>query len=228
MFLSSFCASYYWCWSSYHHIDFTNTNQHCIAPTDSCVIFANSTPCVGRCSPDSHSDFLGFFVSSVIVWMLGYRVNDRREDVQHEDHWRCQARHEKDCGRAGPPLTQKPRAEGGSGGGVWCELSWHAAWERQGRPETAFTNLGEKRQHITELNTLTPTHTLTGTVLTGHRWTPCWRMCNLYFWAMWCFYKYHACCRVDISERLFGLFMTFYICGPLLQSLYLFVRANIW
>lgn len=63
---------------------------------------------------DSHS----CPVFAVVVWMLGHRVNNRREDVQHEDHGRHKAWHEKDCCRSGSPLTQKPRAERRSGGGV--------------------------------------------------------------------------------------------------------------
>lgn len=59
-----------------------------------------------------------FLCFSVIVWMLCYRVDDRRELVQHEDHGRHQAWHEKDCRRAGSPRTQKPRAERRPGGGA--------------------------------------------------------------------------------------------------------------
>jgi len=123
---------------------------------------------MGRCSPaDSYIP-----VSPVVVRMLGYRVDDRREDVQHEDHRRHQARHEKDCCRAGSPFPQKPRAERGSGGGVWRELSWNVARQRQGCPETAFTCLGRRTrtewgeitawQHSPSLpNTHTHTHTQT-------------------------------------------------------------------
>lgn len=54
----------------------------------------------------------------VAVRMLRHRVDDRREDVQHEDHGRRQARHEKNCSRTGSPVPQKPRAERRPGGGV--------------------------------------------------------------------------------------------------------------
>lgn len=61
------------------------------------------------------SMFLSF---AVVVRMLRYRVDDRWEDVQHEDHGCHQAWHETDCRRTGSPLTQKPRTERRPGGGV--------------------------------------------------------------------------------------------------------------
>ena len=113
--------------------------------TDSCVILTCSESCVGCSSPAApHWRLIAVF--AVSVWLLGHRVDDRREDVQHEGHGRHQARHEKNCGRAGAPLPQKPRAERRSGGGVWRELSRHVAWQRQGRPETAFTCLGRRTE----------------------------------------------------------------------------------
>lgn len=145
--------------------------------------------------------------------MLRHRVDDRREDVQHEDHGRRQARHEKNCSRTGSPVPQKPRAERRSGGGVWCELSRVFADKRQRCPETAFTSLGRNKRgrqsHMT--HTYLHTYTLTHTHAQWQFWQftdgpplPKWRMCNFYFWAMWCFYKCHACCQVDTSasERL--------------------------
>lgn len=102
--------------------------------------------CVGCFSPAHSHSYTLIPVFVVIVWMLGYRVNDRWEDVQHEDHRRHQAWHEKDCCRAGSPLPQKPRAERRSGGGVWRELSRDVAWQRQGRPETTLTCLGWRTQ----------------------------------------------------------------------------------
>lgn len=63
----------------------------------------------------THTHILVF---AVVVRLLCYRVDDRREDVQHEDHGRHQARHEKNCSRTGSPAAQKPRAERGSRGGV--------------------------------------------------------------------------------------------------------------
>lgn len=64
------------------------------------------------------SSLLIFSVFAVSVWVLGYRVLDRREDVQHEDHGRHQAGHEETRSRTGAPTPQKPRAERRPGGGV--------------------------------------------------------------------------------------------------------------
>lgn len=151
--------------------------------------------------------------------MLGYRVNDRREDVQHEDHGRHQAWSEKDRCWTGSPLTQKPRAERRSGGGVWRELSRNVAWQRQGRPQTAFTCLGQRTERgeggVNRHSTLLPKHTRI--LLTAHRWTP-YECAISIFDLFGVFYKYHACCQVDksASERLFGLLIseTLYVCGP--------------
>lgn len=120
-----------------------------------------------RSSPYTH-----ILVFTVAVRMLRHRVDDRREDVQHEDHGRRQARHEKNCSRTGSPVPQKPRAERRSGGGVWCELSRVFADKRQRCPETAFTSLGRNKRgrqsHMT--HTYLHTYTLTHTHAQGQFW----------------------------------------------------------
>lgn len=116
----------------------------------------------GSSSPSSHA-VCHVLVFTVLVWMLGHCFHDRRELVQHEDHRRHQAWHEKDCCWTRPPPPQKPGAKGGSGGGVWCELSWHAARKRKGRPETAFAHLEWRVEMRTQWLALVPvaihTHT---------------------------------------------------------------------
>ena len=124
-------------------------------------------------------------VFSVAVRMLGYRVNNRRQDVQHEDHRRRQARLEKDCGRTGAPLTQEPRAERRSGGGVdvnfpkRCPATPRTSWNgiyllrRKDRDRTRGDN------RMTALPSLP--NKLTRTVWTAHRWTSYELMSSFYF-----------------------------------------------
>lgn len=107
-----------------------------------------------RSSPYPH-----ILVFTVAVRMLRHRVDDRREDVQHEDHGRRQARHEKNCSRTGSPVPQKPRAERRPGGGVWCELSRVFADKCQRCPETAFTCLGRNKRGRQSHMTHTHLHT---------------------------------------------------------------------
>lgn len=120
----------------------------------------------GCSSPSSHA-VCHVLVFTVSVWMLGHCFHDRWEHVQHEDHRRHQAWHEKDCCRTRSPPPKKPRAKGGSGGGVWCELSGRAAWKCKGRPETAFADLGwiegmrAQWQALVAIHTHTQPHILT-------------------------------------------------------------------
>lgn len=88
-----------------------------------------------------------FSVFSVIVRLLSYCFKHRWKDVQHEDHRCHQAWHEKNCCWTGSALAKKPRAEGGSGGRIWCQFSWHTAWKCQGCLETAFTYVREEKPH---------------------------------------------------------------------------------
>lgn len=90
-------------------------------------------------------------IFAVSVRVLGHRVLDRREDVQHEDHGRHQAGHEEDRSRTGSPSTQKPRPERRPGGGVWRELSWRFAWQRQGRAETTLTYVEQRTPKINKI-----------------------------------------------------------------------------
>lgn len=130
-----------------------------------------------------------FVSSAVFVWMLGYRVNNRREDVQHENHGCNQTRPEKNGDGTGSPSAQKPRAERWPSGGVWRELSGCVAWQRQGRPEAALTCLA-RGSGVTALRRREET---------VRRRTPNRWMCNFYFWAF--LTVMHAAKRIQVQWR---------------------------
>lgn len=73
------------------------------------------------------------------MWLLGYGLHDRWENVQYEDYRGHQTWNEEDhCGtRAAFP--QEPWAKRRPHSGVWCELSWQSAVQCQGCAETPFT-----------------------------------------------------------------------------------------
>lgn len=173
--------------------------------------------------------------------MLGYRVDDRREDVQHEDHGRRQARHEKDCRRTGPPLAEEPRAERRPGGGVWRELSRNVARQRQGRLETTFTCLGTKdtdwarrdRRMTSWLTRVTKQTHKDGSDSSQMMHHPSYKCAVSIFEPVGVFfYKYHACCWVDTGEGQSGLSISgsahYMYVGSFPQSLYLFVCWKLW
>lgn len=126
--------------------------------------------------------------------MLGHRVNNRREDMQHENHGCNQAWPEKNGDGTGSTFAQKPGAEGRPGGGVWRELSGCVAWQRQGRPEAALACLvrGSSMTALRPWEETQPLETSCDGTQTDAQPT------NVQFLFL-SFSNCHACCQTDTS-----------------------------